>query len=922
MTMIPRERVIQVLSASCFETCQYGLAPGRSAQLFTVKGPCPTMATPSSPQFEHHREALGIGETEPRLSWKTTAAAGWRQSGYQVEVSRGGAAEIGERVTSSESVLVPWPSHPLASRESATVRVRVWGGRELDDELGDDEPSDWSEPATVEAGLLEAGDWSAVAVGSAWPEDPGSDERRPSLVRRGFDTSAFEASNAIVSARLYASAHGLYQVELNGHRVGTDAMSPGWTVYRKRLRYYTYDVTDLVVEGGNAIGSWLGDGWYRGRMGWRGGFRNLFGYDLSLIAQLEITYADGTVQTVATDDSWRAAPSPIISSGLYDGEAYDAREEQHGWSSAGFDDSAWTRVAVSQRDAATFVAPEGPPVRCTQEVTPVAVLTTPSGARILDLGQNLAGRLRIRVDGPAGGTVTIRTAEVLQEGELYTRPLRSAKSTDVYTLAGGGVEEWEPRFTIHGFRYAEVSGWPGDLDAAVAAGDIVARVYHTDLERTGWFDSSNADVNRLHENVLWSMRANFIDIPTDCPQRDERVGWTGDLQVFAPTASFLYDVSGMLSSWLKDVAVEQLPDGTIPWYVPVIPSHHMWTPVRPGAVWGDVSVLTPWVLYERFGDAGILANQYESAKGWVDLMDRLAGDSHLWDDGFQLGDWLDPAAPPQDPADARTDKYLVATAYFAWSTEHLAKTAEVLRKHADAEHYFALAAVIREAFAAAYLLPDGTMTSDAQTAYSLALTFELIPGETQRDGAGRRLAELVSEAGNRIATGFAGTPIVSDALTLAGAIDTAYDLLLEEECPSWLYAVKKGATTIWERWDSMRPDDTVNPGTMTSFNHYALGAVADWLHRVVAGISAATPGYRSIRFAPQPGGGLTHASASHETPYGRASIAWSIEGDTLTVEVVVPTGSDATVELPGEAPVAVGSGTHSFTSAHTGALTR
>ena len=864
------------------------------------------MVTPSFPTFEHHRVALGIGEAAPRLSWKTVAPAGWRQTAYQVDVTRGDNVETGDRIESGESVLVPWPSHPLASRERATVRVRVWG---------DDGASEWSEPADVEAGLLEPADWSALPVGAAWPEDPGLDDRRPSLVRRGFATSG-----PVVSARLYASAHGLYEVEVNGRRVGTDAMSPGWTVYGKRLRYYTYDVTDLLVEGENAIGSWLGDGWYRGRLGWRGGFHNVFGYDLSLIAQLEIRYADGTVQTVATDWTWRAAPSPIISSGLYDGEVYDARAVEPGWSSAGFDDSSWSRVAVSARAAETFVAPEGPPVRCTQEVTPVAVVTAPSGARILDLGQNLGGRLRIRVTGPAGATVTIRTAEVLQEGEIYTRPLRSAKSTDAYTLAGEGVEEWEPRFTMHGFRYAEITGWPGDLDAAVAAGDIVARVYHTDMERTGWFDSSNDDVNRLHENVLWSMRSNFIDIPTDCPQRDERVGWTGDLQVFAPTASFLYDVSGMLSSWLKDVAVEQLPDGTVPWYVPVVPAHHMWTPIRPGAVWGDVAVLTPWVLYERFGDAGILANQYESAKGWVDLMDRLSGDSHLWDDGFQLGDWLDPAAPPQDPADALTDRYLVATAYFAWSTEHLAKTAEVLGKRADADHYFALAALIREAFAAAYLLPDGTMTSDAQTAYSLAITFGLIPDEDQREGAGRRLASLVAEAGNLIATGFAGTPIVSDALTLAGAVDTAYDLLLEEKCPSWLYAVRNGATTIWERWDSLLPDGTVNPGTMTSFNHYALGAVADWLHRVVAGISAATPGYRSIRFAPQPGGGLTRASASHETPYGRASIAWSITDGTLTVEVVVPTGSDATVQLPGGEPVAVQSGTHTFTSEYAGAL--
>jgi len=856
------------------------------------------MVTPSSPRFEHHRVARGIGEAAPRLSWKTVAANGWRQSAYEIETTRGSVVTTSGRIESDESVLVPWVGAPLASRESASVRVRVFGS---------DTHSDWSEPATVEAGLLDPSDWVAAPVAGSWPEDLESDVRRPPLVRREFATSG-----TIAKARLYATAHGLYEVELNGTRVGDDALSPGWTVYGERLRYYTYDVTDLLVDGANAIGSWLGDGWYRGRLGWRGGFRNLFGSDLSLIAQLEITYTDGRRETIATDESWRASTGPIVASGLYDGETYDARDEQRGWSSAGFDDTAWTAVAVGTRNPATLVAPQGPPVRCTQEVTAVSVLTTPSGKKVLDLGQNLVGRLRIRVSGKSGDTVTIRTAEVMQHGEIYTRPLRDAKSTDIYTLRGDDAEEWEPRFTIHGFRYAEITGWPGDIEAAAAAGDIVARVYHTDLERTGWFDSSNPQVNRLHENVLWGMRGNFVDLPTDCPQRDERVGWTGDIQVFAPTASFLYDVSGMLSSWLKDVAVEQLPDGTIPWYVPVIPAHHMWTPIRPGAVWGDAAVLTPWVLYERFGDAGVLAAQYDSARKWVDLVDRLAGDDHLWNEGFQLGDWLDPAAPPQDPADATTDKYLVATAYFAWSTRHLAQMAEILGKNEDAAHYGALAAAIRTAFAAEYLLPDGRMTSDAQTAYSLAIQFDLIEDAAMRAAAGERLAQLVAEADNRIATGFAGTNLVSDALTRSDAIDTAYNLLLEEECPSWLYAVNKGATTIWERWDSMLPDDTVNPGTMTSFNHYALGAVADWLHRVVAGIAPATPGYRTIRFAPRPGGGFTRASAEHETPYGRASIQWYLTEGMLKVDVVVPTGADAIVHLPGADPVTVGSGIHSF----------
>jgi alpha-L-rhamnosidase len=859
----------------------------------------------SAPTFEHHREPLGIGEAAPRLSWRTVAPAGWVQAGYEVRLERERSAEgtgtdgntVGSGpVRSPDSVLVPWPGAPLTSRERVTARVRVSGA--------DGSVSAWSAAATVEAGLLEPRDWRARPVRAGWPEDSDSDTRRPPLLRRDL-----LVREGLRRARVYATAHGVVELEIDGHRVGDDVMAPGWTAYQQRLRYRTYDVTDRLGPGAHAIGAWLGDGWYRGRLGWNGGFRNLYGSDLSLIAQVELTYADGTVDVVATDADWRAAPSPIVHTGNYDGEAYDARLERDGWSGPGFDDGGWTPVVVGERDPATLVAPDGPPVRCTQELGPVSVVRTPSGRQVLDFGQNLVGRLRIRLSGPRGSQVVIRTAEVMQEGEIYTRPLRSARSTDAYTLAGREREEWEPRFTFHGFRYAEVSGWPGDLEAAVAAGGIVARVLHTDLERTGWFRCSDPLVERLHENVVWSMRGNFLDIPTDCPQRDERVGWTGDLQVFAPTATFLYDVSGMLAGWLKDVALEQLPDGTVPWYVPVIPAHHMWTPIRPGAVWGDVAVLTPWTLFDRFGDREVLHRQYDSARRWVDLVERLAGPDRLWDSGFQLGDWLDPAAPPQDPADARTDRYLVATAYFARSADRLAATARVLGHDDDARRYAQLAAEVRSAFGGRYVAADGRLTSDAQTAYALAITFDLLPPPL-RESAGQRLAELVAESEHRIATGFAGTPAVSDALSSTGHVDAAYDLLLQTEPPSWLYAVTQGATTIWERWDSLLPDGTVNPGSMTSFNHYALGAVADWLHRVVAGLAPAAPGYREILVRPRPGGGLTWATAEHVTPYGLAGVAWRLEDERLVVDVTIPTGVTGRLDLPGMPVRTVGSGTH------------
>lgn len=883
----------------------------------------------SPPRIEHHREPLGIGEPAPRISWIVESAPdGWHQRAYRIGIRRSGqdgasgsypAAEAlrvepaaqpsaghgdgpyAESVTESitdDQVLVPWPGDPLASRERAAVRVAVQGT--------DGAWSDWSPAVELEAGLLHRDDWIARPVGAFWTEDPDSDDRRPSIVRREFT-----ARPGLVRARLYATAHGLYEAELNGRRIGDDALAPGWTVYRHRLQYATYDVTGLIEPGANAIGAWLGDGWYRGRLGWRGGFRNVFGDDLSFLGQLELEYADGTRQTVATDTSWTAAPSPILRSGIYDGEDYDARAESPGWSSPGFDESGWQPVAVRHRDPGTLVAPTAPPIRCTEELRPAVVLTTPSGKRVLDFGQNLVGRVRIRVRGARGTRVTLRTAEVLQDGELYTRPLRSARSTDSYTLAGREAgEEWEPRFTFHGFRYVEVDSWPGDLDRDAHDGALVARVYHTDLERTGWFSSSDPALNRLHANIVWGMRGNFVGLPTDCPQRDERVGWTGDIQVFGPTASTLYDVSGMLAGWLRDVAVEQLPDGTVPWYVPVIPAHQMWTPIRPGAAWGDVAALLPWTLYERFGDAGIVERQFESARAWVDLMARRAGPSRLWNTDFQLGDWLDPSAPPQDPADARTDRHLVATAYFAHSARTVARMAGILGRADDEAAYTRLADEVAAAFAGAYLRADGIMTSDAQTAYALALVFELIPDEERRAKAAGRLAELVREAGNRIATGFVGTPIVTDALAANGHAGSAYDLLLERGCPSWLYQVEMGATTVWERWDSLLPDGTVNPGTMTSFNHYALGAVADWMHRTVGGLAPAAPGFRRIRFAPRPGGGLSSASARQRTPYGDASISWRIADGTLDVELTVPIGTEAVFEPPAGDPEELGPGTH------------
>ncbi|HEX7491151.1 MAG TPA: family 78 glycoside hydrolase catalytic domain, partial [Candidatus Limnocylindrales bacterium] len=807
-----------------------------------------------------------------------------RQAAYEIDVTEdGGPAWSSGRIESADSVLVAWPAPGLASRDRRKVRVRVWGA-------GGD-ASAWSDSAAVEAGLLSADDWSAELIGP--DRDLGDRPDRPPVMFR----QEFKLRGAVVQARLYVTAHGVYEATINGQRIGDQVLAPGWTSYKHRLRYQTFDVTALLASGANVVGATVAEGWYSGHLGFHGGRRRIWGEDVAFLAQLEVRYADREVEAIVTDGDWLWANGPTTSAGIYAGETHDAR----------LDPRDWAPVRMLGREQAELVAPVGPPIRRTQELAAVAITTSPTGRTIVDFGQNLVGRVRLRVSGDAGTTITLHHAEVIENGEVATRPLRGAAAVDSYTLRGGGVEEWEPRFTSHGFRYVDVEGWPG----ALRSEDIRAIVFHSDMARTGWFECSEPLLNRLHENIVWTMRGNFMDVPTDCPQRDERLGWGGDLSIFAPSASFLYDCSGTLSSWLADVAIEQAAYGTVPFYVPWF---QITWPLAPSSVWGDVAVTVPWLLYERFGDAGLLRRQYSSMKAWVDQITEIAGPSHLWQSGLHLGDWLDPSAPADAPEAARTDRYFIASAYHALTAQILARTADVIGETADARHYGELATAIREAFRAEYVSANGLVVSDAQTAYSIALEFDLLTG-AQRERAGRRLVDLVRANDHRIGTGLVGARLVADALTNAGAIDTAYHLLLQRKAPSWLYPVTMGATTVWERWDSMLPDGSLNPGDMLSFNHYSLGSVADWLHRTVAGLAPAEPGYRRMLVAPRPGGGLSRASAAHETPYGRAEVAWTRDGARLDVDVLVPVGATATVRLPDPEwkEVEVGSGRHHFT---------
>ena len=861
---------------------------------------------PSNLRFEyHHPGAIGVGESRPRLSWQVGAAPpGYVQQRYEVEtVVDGPTAGTPRRsrvvVESAEQVFVPWPGPELQSRERATVRIRVGGE--------DEDWSPWSEEASVEVGLLHADDWSAEFIEARWYEDSPTGsrhhavfpDRRPPLFRREFTVD-----DGFRSARLYVSAHGLAEFEINGVRVGRDALMPGWSSYANRLRYATYDVSAYLRLGLNAIGAWTGDGWYRGRIGFEGGTWDIYGDRIGVLAQLEVATNGGERITVATDSAWTASTGPILSSGIYDGETYDARLAQAGWSSPDFR-RKWSPVAVRESELSILAAHDGQLVRSDDALDAVAIHERPDGRRIIDFGQNHTGRLRVKLEGPAGTRIQFRHAEVLQDSELYTRTLREAAQTDTVVLAGEPIV-WEPRFTLHGYRYVEVSGWPGEI----APDAVRSLVYNTPMDRTGWFWSSDQDLQQLHDNIVWSMRSNFVDVPTDCPQRDERLGWTGDLNLFMPAGAWIHDASGMLSDWLRSVAAEQRHYGSVPWYVPFVPGNDYWDAYKPGAVWGDVAVMLPYLLFQRHGDVEILRRQYESARAWVDLVDERAGASHIWEGDWQAGDWLDPAAPPENPLASRTDPYLIATAYFARTSHLLAKTASVLGFADDAARYTALASDIRRAFVERYLEDDGLATSDTQTAYALILVFDLCPDRVPV--LGRRLAQLVEEAGCVISTGFVGTPIICDALVKAGRPDLAYRLLLQRNCPSWLYPVTMGATTTWERWDSMLPDGSINPGEMTGFNHYALGAIADWLYRHVAGLNAEAPGFRVARIAPRPGGGLGSAGARHQTPYGPLEVRWSTEEGGVMIDFTVPVGVTAILDLPGTPQREFTHGTHSI----------
>lgn len=822
---------------------------------------------------------IGLGVATPRFSWVIEAAKrNSSQSAYEIKVTEGKKPVWStEKVSSNQSVMIEYAGPKLQSNTKYNWQVRVW------DNEGN--VSEWSTSNNFQTAFLSVTDWQAKWIVPGFVEA----SNRPSPIFR----KQFAASKKVVNAIVNITSHGMYEAQINGQRVGDAYLTPGWTSYKTRLQYQTYDVTNLIKTGANAIGVTLGSGWYRGVMGFSNN-KDIYGKDIALLFQLNITYSDGSKEVVISDDSWKANTGAIEYAEIYNGETIDARKEKAGWALVNFNDNAWLPAKVASFDNANLIATQNELVKKHEVFKPIKIFTTPKGEKVIDFGQNLVGWVVMKAKGNEGDKITLSHAEVLDKaGNFYTENLRAAKAQNIYVLSGVGVETFEPHFTWQGFRYLKIEGYPGEI----TADNFSAVTLYSDMKTTGEFTSSNALVNQLQHNIEWGQKGNFLDVPTDCPQRDERLGWTGDAQVFSRTATFNMNVNNFFAKWLKDLAAEQ-KDGKVPFVVPNV--------IGEGAVnstgWADVATIIPWNLYLAYGDKKVLADQYASMKAYVESINKASRDD-LWNTGFHFGDWL--FYRPEDDNDGRaavTDKYLIAQCFYAHSTQLLINAANVLNKKEDVALYTAQLNRVKAAFMREYVSPNGRLISGTQTAYTLALNFDMLP-ESLRQQAAKRLADNIESYGNHLTTGFLGTPYLCHVLTRFGYTDVSYKLLLQEKYPSWLYPVKMGATTIWERWDGQKPDSTFQSVGMNSFNHYSYGAIGDWMYRQMVGLDTYEDGvgYKHSKVQPHIGGSFTHAAASLQTYYGKLSSGWKIQGDDILFDVTIPANTTASVFIPTKA---------------------
>lgn len=873
---------------------------------------------------EFYKNPLGYNLEGLSFSWKLPVRNGISQTAYRIVVAS--SPELLDKspvwdsgkVPSSQSVKVDYKGRAFASREKAYYKVKYW------DENGAE--SDWSDIGEFETGLLSNSDWSAQWISADEKVERRKETRykgkKPREVILGGDKPAymrkeFESEGEIAKARLYVASLGIFQCYINGEKVGRDFWGTGWTDYDIRVQSNTYDITDLIRSGHNTVGVLLGGGWYTGRMGWSLNSCN-YGDNPKFLAQLEITYADGTKKTVATDSSWKWSRGAIVAADIYDGEDYDARLEQRGWNDTytrssfknlwglfanteKFDDSAWKRVKSEPLGKTPLVEPRrSQPVVVKDTLYPVSVREIAGGTYIFDLGQNIVGWAKIKVPSARDRKITIRFAEMLNlDGTMYTENYRTARSIDTYICGEDGTAEYEPSLTFHGFRYVEISGLPDGVEASKDW--VEGKVVYSDLDLIGSFVCSEAKINRLQSNIQWGQRCNFFSVPTDCPQRDERMGWLGDAQVFAPTAAFNMNIDAFFNKWLLDVRDGTSPNGAYPDIAPKRNTLGGWFKNIGRAAWADAGVICPWEIYLAYGDKKILRDNYAAMKKWLAF---LVSSSHNYTRGeVGYGDWIQPYAPL---GKSDTSKGLIGTAYFVRDADILSKVASILGHEADAKHFADIAAKVRAAFCEKYLKPNGVVENDCQTSYLLALAFDILP-ENVRPQAFENLVKTIKRANMHLRTGFVGTPLLNPVLSKFGRSDIAYQLLFTETYPSWLYPINQGATTMWERWNSFSLEEGFGDVNMNSFNHYAYGAIGQWLYKDVAGLwhDESAAGYKNIIFAPQPSPRMSFASATQQTPYGAASSSWKRSDGVLEWNVVIPPNATGTLKIPTSLPESV-----------------
>lgn len=875
---------------------------------------------------EYRENPLGIDITTPRFSWQLKAdRRGVKQSAYQV-LAASSADLISEanadlwnssKQNSDQSIHIAYEGSSLNSRQRVYWQVSVW------DEEGN---QNTSEIACFEMGLLESSDWQANWISAVLSGGARSSIPVP------FFRKNFNIAKPVAKARLYSTALGVYECSLNGETVGQDVFAPGWTDYAKQVKYQVYDVAKQLKQGENTLGSILGDGWAAGFVGM--GDRQTYVDKAQFLAQLELSYEDGSHEIIATDASWKHQFGPILESDMLMGEAHDARLELGAWDTPTYDDADWLAVETHSRPSIRLAASNAAMIQRILELKAGAPIETRtdflSKRDTIDFGQNMVGRVRFKGSAPRGTTIVLRFAEVLDEkGHIYTDNLRTASATDVYTFKGEGEEVWETKFTFHGFRYVEIKNYPNEVTADTLTGIVL----HSVMTETGEFECSDPLLNQLQSNIVWGQRGNFLDVPTDCPQRDERLGWTGDIQVFVRTASFNMDVAGFMSKWADDVRDAQSEEGAVP---AVVPNEGI-SLNDGGPAWADAAIICPWTIYLCYGDKTILAENYDVMERFMEFTlqespgyIRCAPDYEGW---MGFGDWLS--------INADTPRDLIGIAFLAYDANLMTKIALILGKDEDAKRYEKLHKDVKTVFQNRFLkggslsatelkaikdrqdvrLADGIsqgnlekkdygeINSDVyntelftptQTAYVLGLHFDLLPN-TLKARAAQELVEDIKRRDMHLSTGFVGSPYLPHALSDAGQLEFSYDLLNQKTWPSWLYAVTQGATTIWERWDGWTEDRGFQSDEMNSFNHYAYGSIGSWMYQVIAGLELdpEKPAYKHSFIQPHIGGGLTFAKASIDTLYGRLSSHWQTSPEGLSLTVQVPANTTATVTIAG-----------------------